>query len=120
MADMGWMVDAACQDRPDLPWTGPVRDDWTRYPVPTESLARMRAVCADCPALRRAGPTPGAAEVSAGFWAGRWRHRQTVLRVVEASRMTVTEVGDETASPVGLSRVLRGCTAGSVRDLGRR
>lgn len=82
MADMAWMVKASCQYRPDLPWTGPVRDDWARYPVPPESVTWMRAICEQCPALEACRSYATGSEVTAGFWAGRWRHRQTVLRVV--------------------------------------
>ena len=62
--DTGWMVDAACTHRLDLPWTG--------GPGAAGSGIRrvMRRICAACPVGHECDEFADAADVTAGIWAG--------------------------------------------------
>lgn len=60
----GWMTQAACSRRPDLPWT----TDTTA--VPTTAVASMSAVCAGCPVMASCWAYAAAEDITGGYWAG--------------------------------------------------
>ena len=65
--DVSWMDAGACVDRGDLPWTADPEQT-----TPWERLV-MGALCQDCPVLVDCGRFVKAADVTAGFWAGKAR-----------------------------------------------
>jgi hypothetical protein len=65
----GWMNQAACRDRDELPWTANCESISRVRGV----AARMRAVCDTCPVRAECERFAVEAEVTGGFWAGRWR-----------------------------------------------
>lgn len=65
----GWMAQAACRDRPELPWT----HDVDALPRVKGVAARMRAVCNGCPVRAECADFAVTTEATGGFWAGRWR-----------------------------------------------
>jgi len=76
-----WMTDAACVDRPELPWLAD-------HPAPAEKRA-MALMCGVCPVRPDCADYVTAADVTAGFWAGRNRTRSQVggdLRHLAAQR----------------------------------
>lgn len=79
-----WVDQAACADRPDLPWI-----------TDAEQIARadqdaMQAVCARCPVLTRCRDAADRLHASAGYWAG--NHRDTTDPVlVEAEAVVQVE-----------------------------
>lgn len=70
---LGWMREAACHDEPGLPWIGPPHDDWSLLTDPITDSARMRQICDRCPVRTACEAFVEEADVTAGFWAGRWR-----------------------------------------------
>ena len=58
---------ARCAGWPDLPWTG---DSWRTSP---DDTAVMRALCHSCPVVHACAAYADDAEVTGGFWAGRFR-----------------------------------------------
>ncbi|GAB3920228.1 hypothetical protein GCM10011575_44080 [Microlunatus endophyticus] len=68
-----WMGQAACVEHPSLPWIGPDHDDWDHWADPITDVARMRQICDDCPVRAACETYVTQADVTAGFWAGRWR-----------------------------------------------
>lgn len=73
MPALEWMRQAGCQEHPGLPWIGPPHDDWSQLPDPITDVARMRQICDACPVQAACEAFVQDAEVTAGFWAGRWR-----------------------------------------------
>lgn len=69
----GWMREAACQDAPELPWIGPPGNDWQQRPNPRADWARMAEICHHCPVRAECETYVRDDQVTAGFWAGRWR-----------------------------------------------
>jgi hypothetical protein len=66
--DTAWMTDAACAQRPGLPWIdNPIR-------VPPIAIEAMAAVCASCPVRPRCQRFVDEAEIAAGYWAGESRN----------------------------------------------
>jgi hypothetical protein len=68
-APADWMSQAACADPSAsyLPWTADGQD------VPVDYVAAMAEVCDSCPVRQACAEFTGPAEVTAGFWAGRYR-----------------------------------------------
>lgn len=62
-----WMIDAACVDRLALPWLAD-------HPEAAEKRA-MALLCGVCPVQPECADYVRAADVTAGFWAGRNRTR---------------------------------------------
>jgi len=67
----GWLREAACADRLDLPWITDFLE------VGDGDREAMGAVCAGCPVLAVCASQADALEVDGGFWAGRHRDAPT-------------------------------------------
>ena len=90
-----WMTDAACVDRPELPWLAD-------RPNPAQVRA-MALVCGVCPVRPECAAYVCAADVTAGFWAGRNRTRSQAggdlrhllaQRDATAARAAATRAGE--------------------------
>ena len=72
-----WMRYGSCQKRRDLGWIVDrprlVRDE------DFDEEATMAAICGRCPVLAKCAAYVTSHEVTAGFWAGRYRTRQNLL-----------------------------------------
>ena len=92
-----WMTDAACVDRPSLPWLAD-------HPSDVEKRA-MALVCGVCPVRPECADYVRAAEITAGFWAGRNRTRTSAggdLRHLAAQRdSTAQRAAEARAGEVG-------------------
>ena len=92
-----WMTDAACVDRPALPWLAD-------RPNPVETRA-MALLCGVCPVRPECAAYVTAADITAGFWAGRNRTRSQVggdLRHLAAQRdATAAHAAKARAGEVG-------------------
>lgn len=64
---LGWMADAACADRLDLPW---ITDSSA---VAARTVRAMRAVCDGCPVRVACASYVVTADVTGGTWAGKDR-----------------------------------------------
>lgn len=71
---LDWMEQAACAERPGLPWTA----DAGTFPDVLADL--MAEICAVCP-VHAACDTYAADSVTAGFWAGTSRDADSPTRV---------------------------------------
>ncbi|QGN33960.1 WhiB family transcriptional regulator [Microlunatus sp. Gsoil 973] len=78
---LGWMDEAACLTVPELPWIGPRRGQ----PLDPGALEQMTQTCDHCPVLNQCRHYVDQAAVSAGFWAGAWRHLSPDARVEDAA-----------------------------------
>jgi len=70
MTGLGWTNDAACVDVPGLPWIGPRRGQL----LDSAAMDQMIETCNRCPVFDSCQHYVAVAEVTAGFWAGAWRH----------------------------------------------
>lgn len=70
---LGWTEEAACVDLPDLPWIGPRRGQL----LDPAELEQMTKTCEHCPVFQQCRRYVDQADVTAGFWAGAWRHLDT-------------------------------------------
>lgn len=71
--DTDWMHEAACADRPGLPWLNDAED------VPPWDRLVMAAICDTCPVCTHCTAFVASAEVTGGFWAG--AHREVLLQL---------------------------------------
>lgn len=63
-----WIASAGCVvQRPDLPWTG----EW--FEATLGQLAAMSRTCHTCPVIGQCAERADRLQVTAGFWAGRYR-----------------------------------------------
>lgn len=74
--DSDWMAQAACADRPGLPWLHDAEDV-----APWDRLV-MAAICDACPVGVRCSSFVASAEVTGGFWAG--AHREALPQLPDA------------------------------------
>lgn len=79
---LGWLTDAACATRLELPWTADARQ------VTAEQAGRMREVCLACPVMEACSVAADAWRVTAGWWAG--RSRELIEPVDELAWVAVT------------------------------
>ncbi|QDP95152.1 hypothetical protein FOE78_03785 [Microlunatus elymi] len=70
MTGLGWTNEAACVDRPGLPWIGARRG----HSLDQADLDQMIRTCAGCPVIDACRDYVQEAEVTGGFWAGAWQH----------------------------------------------
>jgi hypothetical protein len=113
-APADWMSQAACADPSAsyLPWTADGED------VPVDSVSAMAEVCDSCPVRKACAEFTRPAELTAGFWAGRYRTHVGArsIRKRRIAMLTVTNASSD--GPDGLD--LSGLSERALGQIGTR